>query len=185
MCYIYLNGMSQFININYIEKLYTTMAQKMDAIRKTLGHPLTLTEKILYSHLATPLNRPFARGTNTLALKPDCVCMQDATAQMAILQFMSTGIKKARTPTSVHCDHLIRAQYGASTDLPEALRENEEVYNFLRGASQKYGMDFWKPGAGIIHQTFLENYAFPGGLVIGTDSHTPTAGGLGMIAIRL
>lgn len=161
------------------------MSQKVSVVRKELGRPLTLTEKILFSHAyrKTFSSKDVVRGETDIDFAPDRVCMQDATAQMAVLQFMSVGVPQVATPTSVHCDHLIRAQSGAKDDLERAKETNREVYDFLASAAKKYGMDFWEPGSGIIHQIFLENYAFPGGMVIGTDSHTPTGGGLGMIAI--
>ena len=144
--------------------------------------PLTLSEKILYSHLDDP-NQKIVRGETYLKLRPDRVAMQDATAQMALLQFISSNMKKVAVPTTIHCDHLILAKTGGESDLKDAKDENEEIYKFLHSASQKYNIGFWKPGSGIIHQILLENYAFPGGLMIGTDSHTPNAGGLGMLAI--
>jgi aconitate hydratase len=166
-----------------VEKLYRTFAQKVDEARVKLGRPLTLAEKILFAHLASwPAQLP-TRGKETLFFRPDRVAMQDATAQMAILQFMVTGHDTVQTPTTVHCDHLIQAKVGAEKDLLRAFDENKEVYEFLRTASERYGMGFWKAGAGIIHQVVLEQYAFPGGMMIGTDSHTPNAGGLGMLAI--
>ncbi len=177
--------MSQFVNITSVQKMYETAGARLADIKKQLNRPLTLVEKILYTHLSDTRadTAKIVRGESNLALKPDRVCMQDATAQMAILQFASIGIDAVVTPTSVHCDHLIQAQKGAHEDLLLALNANEEVYKFLSSSAKKYGMDFWKPGSGIIHQIFLENYAFPGGLVVGTDSHTPTAGGLAMAAI--
>ena len=177
--------MSQFVNTASVKKMYETAGARIADIKKQLNRPLTFVEKILYTHLADTHQdtAKIVRGESILALKPDRVCMQDATAQMAILQFASIGIDSVVTPTSVHCDHLIQAQKGAHEDLLLALNANEEVYKFLSSSSKKYGMDFWKPGSGIIHQIFLENYAFPGGLVVGTDSHTPTAGGLAMVAI--
>lgn len=166
-----------------VAKAYERLASNLGVVRKRLGHPLTLSEKIVYGHLADPAGQELSRGKSFLFLHPDRVAMQDATAQMAILQFMQAGLKQVAVPTTVHCDHLIRAQTGAEFDLNRALSENKEVYSFLSSASQKYGIGFWKPGSGIIHQVFLEQYAFPGGLVIGTDSHTPNAGGLCMIAV--
>ncbi|HAM40211.1 MAG TPA: aconitate hydratase [Candidatus Omnitrophica bacterium] len=166
-----------------LKALYAGLAQRHAALRKRLGRPLTLAEKILGAHAADAETQAFARGTSYLTLKPDRVIMQDATAQMAILQFMLAGRDAVAVPTTVHCDHLIQARVGASGDMQAALDANREVYDFLRSASQRYGMGFWQPGAGIIHQVFLEQYAFPGGLIIGTDSHTPNAGGLGMLAI--
>lgn len=170
-------------SIPSIRKLYESLREKHNVIRKRVGRPLTLTEKILFAHLAKEGGDLPIRGKSTVPLRPDRVAMQDATAQMAILQFMSAQIPQVRVPTTIHCDHLIRARLGAGKDLPIALDSNREVYDFLSSASQKYGMGFYHPGSGIIHQVILENYAFPGGLIIGTDSHTPNAGGLGMIAI--
>ncbi|HZR45911.1 MAG TPA: aconitase family protein, partial [Candidatus Manganitrophaceae bacterium] len=166
-----------------IQKLYQSMPGKLAAARKKLGRPLTLTEKILISHLDDFETQPWERGKAQLALRPDRVAMQDATAQMAILQFMQAGKNKVAVPSTIHCDHLIRAQSGAKEDIDRAINENKEVYNFLASAAKKYGIGFWKPGAGIIHQVVLENYAFPGALIIGTDSHTPNGGGLGAMAI--
>jgi len=151
--------------------------------RKVLGRALTLSEKILYAHLFEGIKSELKRGKDYADLAPDRVAMQDATAQMALLQFMRSGRKDTAVPSTVHCDHLIQAQIGAEEDLQRANDENREVYDFLQSVSQKYGMEFWKPGAGIIHQVVLENYATPGGLMVGTDSHTPNAGGLGMLAI--
>jgi len=151
-------------------------------VRKRLGRPLTFAEKVLFGHLDDPNNQNLEAGQSILALRPDRVAMQDATAQMALLQYLSAGRKTTAVPTTVHCDHLIRANQGAGADMKTALDENREVYDFLLTASQKAGIGFWKPGSGIIHQVVLENYAFPGGMMIGTDSHTPNAGGLGMVA---
>ncbi len=162
---------------------YIQFKTRQDAVRKILNRPLTLTEKILYTHLFDLLKSDLRRGKDYAELQPDRIAMQDATAQMALLQFMMAGRDQAAVPSSVHCDHLIQARTGADADLQEALNSNNEVYQFLESVSQKYGLDFWKPGAGIIHQVVLENYAFPGGLIIGTDSHTPNGGGLGMLAI--
>jgi aconitate hydratase len=171
-------------DIEMIRKVYTEMPGKIDAARKTLGRPLTLAEKILFSHLHNDQKLiNFDRGVNYVDFAPDRVAMQDATAQMALLQFMQAGRPKVAVPSTVHCDHLIQAKDGANKDLETALNTNKEVYDFLASVSNKYGIGFWKPGAGIIHQVVLENYAFPGGMMIGTDSHTPNAGGLGMIAI--
>lgn len=171
-------------DFDMIKAAYAALPQKVAHARTTLGRPLTLTEKILFSHLheESP-TRDFKRGDDYVFFAPDRVAMQDATAQMALLQFMMCGRDKTAVPTTVHCDHLIQAKTGADTDLKAALDINSEVYSFLSTVSNKYGIGFWKPGAGIIHQTVLENYAFPGGLMIGTDSHTPNAGGLGMLAI--
>lgn len=171
-------------DLDLIRKRYAEMPGKIEAARKTLGRPLTLAEKILYSHLWEGVNiEDFARGKAYVDFAPDRVAMQDATAQMALLQFDTTGRKRVAVPSTVHCDHLIVAKTGSKEDLNKALTENEEVFNFLSSISNKYGIGFWKPGAGIIHQVVLENYAFPGGMMIGTDSHTVNAGGLGMIAI--
>jgi aconitate hydratase len=170
-------------DFDMIKNLYVTMGEKQGAARKTVGRALTLTEKILYSHLADKLEKIPERTISYIYLIPDRVAMQDATAQMALLQFMSSGRKKVAVPSTVHCDHLIQAEVGAKIDLLRAVDENKEVYDFLASVSNKFGLGFWKPGAGIIHQVVLENYAFPGGLMIGTDSHTPNAGGLGMLAI--
>jgi len=171
-------------DIEMIKALYEKMPAKVEAARKLLGHSLTLTEKILYSHLnAEQKAEVFERGKSYVDFAPDRVAMQDATAQMALLQFMQAGRPKVAVPSTVHCDHLITAKDGAITDLAFANKESKEVYDFLGSVSNKYGLGFWKPGAGIIHQVVLENYAFPGGMMIGTDSHTVNAGGLGMIAI--
>lgn len=170
-------------NLDMIKKVYTEMADKQNAAKKILGRSLTLAEKILYSHLWEAPTREYVRGKDYVDLAPDRVAMQDATAQMALLQFMHAGRDSAAVPSTVHCDHLIQAQVGAEDDLNRAKDENKEVYDFLESISKKFGVGFWKPGAGIIHQVVLENYAFPGGMMIGTDSHTPNAGGLGMIAI--
>jgi len=166
-----------------IRNVYSTLRAKIEHARKVVGRPLTYTEKVLYTHLWEPASKEFLRGKDFADFTPDRVAMQDATAQMALLQFMSAGKKKTAVPSTVHCDHLIQAQIGAKDDLLRANDENKEVYDFLESVSRKYGIGFWKPGAGIIHQVVLENYAFPGGMMIGTDSHTPNAGGLGMIAI--
>lgn len=170
-------------NFDMIKAVYNNYREKLTEIRKVLNRPLTYTEKILYTHLWDNPVKQFNRGKDYVDLTPDRVAMQDATAQMALLQFMSSGKKTTAVPSTVHCDHLIQAQVGAKNDLLRANEENKEVYDFLESISQKYGIGFWKPGAGIIHQVVLENYAFPGGMMIGTDSHTPNAGGLGMIAI--
>jgi aconitate hydratase len=162
---------------------YQKMSENLGVVRSRLNRPLTLAEKILYSHLDDPHNQEIERGSSYLKLRPDRVACQDATAQMAILQFMSAGLPSVATPTTVHCDHLIEAQVGGEKDLARANEINKEVYNFLSTSCAKYNIGFWKPGSGIIHQIVLENYAFPGALLIGTDSHTPNAGGLGMAAI--
>ena len=166
-----------------VRHYYKSLSERMAVVRKRLGGPLTLTEKILFAHKADLAVELPQRGQSTVGLHPDRVAMQDATAQMAILQFMTADKTEAAVPTTVHCDHLIRAKVGAIKDLEVAESNNKEVYDFLASASAKYGMGFWKPGSGIIHQVILEHYAFPGGLIIGTDSHTPNAGGLGMLAI--
>lgn len=171
-------------DLDLIRRAYEMLPQRIDAARTALGRPLTVSEKILYAHLYS--DGPFAafrRGEDYVDFAPDRVAMQDATAQMALLQFMNAGKKRTAVPTTVHCDHLIQAFAGANADLETALAQNREVFDFLQSVSNKYGIGFWKPGAGIIHQVILENYAFPGGMMIGTDSHTVNAGGLGMIAI--
>ncbi len=170
-------------NFDMIKRVYSSYREKLSDARKVLNRPMTYAEKVLYTHLWEKPTREFVRGKDYVELAPDRVAMQDATAQMALLQFMSSGRKKTAVPSTVHCDHLIQAQVGAKDDLLRAEEENKEVYDFLESISRKYGIGFWKPGAGIIHQVVLENYAFPGGMMIGTDSHTPNAGGLGMIAI--
>jgi len=171
-------------NIEMIKKVYNELKTKVDKARELTQSPLTLSEKILYSHLWNDkLNSPFKRGEDYVDFAPDRIACQDATAQMALLQFMQAGKNKVAVPTTVHCDHLIQASVGASKDLQSALNNSNEVFNFLESVSNKYGIGFWKPGAGIIHQVVLENYAFPGGMMIGTDSHTVNAGGLGMVAI--
>ncbi|MCK9400334.1 MAG: aconitate hydratase [Bacteroidales bacterium] len=171
-------------DLDMISSVYAGIAQKVEIARKIAGRPLTLTEKILYAHLSGENEKgPYGRGKSYVNFNPDRVAMQDATAQMALLQFMQAGKKKVAVPGTVHCDHLIQAKAGAKVDLRVALDSNKEVFDFLSSVSNKYGIGFWKPGAGIIHQVVLENYAFPGGMMIGTDSHTVNAGGLGMIAI--
>jgi aconitate hydratase len=171
-------------DIEMIKSVYEDFRQGVDLAKRIINKPLTLTEKILYAHLdSRDKEKPYVRGTDYVNFKPDRVAMQDATAQMALLQFMQSGRKKVAVPSTVHCDHLIVAKSGAQEDLQAAGITNKEVYDFLATVSNKYGIGFWKPGAGIIHQVILENYAFPGGMMIGTDSHTPNAGGLGMIAI--
>ena len=171
-------------DIELVRKVYSTLPSKIEKARKLVNRPLTLSEKILYSHLWDLLPaKPFGRGEEYVNFGPDRVAMQDATAQMALLQFMTAGRNRTAVPSTVHCDHLIQASVGANADLSLALSQNKEVYDFLESVSAKYGIGFWKPGAGIIHQVILENYAFPGGMMIGTDSHTVNAGGLGMIAI--
>ncbi len=170
-------------DLELIKKVYERMPRKIDEARTLTGKALTLAEKILYSHLYKPAAEAYNRGKDYVDFAPDRVAMQDATAQMALLQFMTCGRAKVAVPSTVHCDHLIQAKSGAKEDLASALDINSEVFGFLSSISNKYGIGFWKPGAGIIHQVVLENYAFPGGMMIGTDSHTPNAGGLGMIAI--
>ncbi|HPO31372.1 MAG TPA: aconitase family protein, partial [Candidatus Hydrogenedentes bacterium] len=171
-------------DVDMIQRVYASLPEKVKRAREALGRPLTLAEKILLSHLWPGVEpKAFARGGDYVEFAPDRVAMQDATAQMALLQFMCAGRPKTAVPTTVHCDHLIQAKTGAKEDLAVALSANDEVYAFLASVSNKYGIGFWKPGAGIIHQVVLENYAFPGGMMIGTDSHTPNAGGLGMVAI--
>lgn len=171
-------------DLEMIKATYLNFVEKVDHARKIVGKPLSLTEKILYAHLDEGLaNQKYKRGESYVNFRPDRVAMQDATAQMALLQFMQAGRQKVAVPSTVHCDHLIQAKLGAKEDLATANTTNNEVYNFLSSVSEKYGIGFWKPGAGIIHQVVIENYAFPGGMMIGTDSHTVNAGGLGMVAI--
>ncbi len=170
-------------DINLIQKIYQQLPGKVAAARKLLGRPLTLTEKILYSHTYDAPTKAYGRGHDYVNFSPDRVAMQDATAQMALLQFSTCGRDQVAVPSTVHCDHLIQAKTGAVADLATAMDVNKEVYDFLASISNKYGIGFWRAGAGIIHQVVLENYAFPGGMMIGTDSHTPNAGGLGMVAI--
>ena len=166
-----------------VSKVYEKTRKNLLKFRKIVGRPITLTEKILSGHLIDIDEKHLDDGANYVYLHPDRVALQDVTGQMVLLQFMQANLKQTRIPTTVHCDHLIRAQLGGEYDTKTALDENSEIYKFLESASRKYGIGFWKPGAGIIHQVILENYAFPGGLIIGTDSHTPNAGGLGMIAV--
>lgn len=171
-------------DLDMIQRVYAQLGERVEAARQAVGKPLTLSEKILYTHLsAGSASQSFERGKAYVDFAPDRVAMQDATAQMALLQFMQAGRPQVAVPSTVHCDHLIQAEVGAVEDLDIAKNKNKEVYDFLASVSDKYGIGFWKPGAGIIHQVVLENYAFPGGMMIGTDSHTPMAGGLGMIAI--
>lgn len=171
-------------DIEMIKKVYSQFPKRIEKIRNIVKHPLTLAEKILYAHLKNEnINQPYQRGTSYVDFYPDRVAMQDATAQMALLQFMQAGKNKVAVPSTVHCDHLITAEKGASVDMKNAMLNNKEVFDFLKNVSNKYGIGFWNPGAGIIHQVVLENYAFPGGMMIGTDSHSPNAGGLGMLAI--
>lgn len=172
------------LDIDMLQKFYASYSQEVAKARTVLGRPMTYAEKVLYAHLYDKESiRPFKRLEDYVDFRPNRVAMQDATAQMALLQFMNAGKDKVAVPATVHCDHLIRADVGVEKDLPEARKTNKEVYDFLRSVSQKYHIGFWEPGAGIIHQVVLENYAFPGGMMVGTDSHTPNAGGLGMVAI--
>lgn len=171
------------LDFEMMKKVYSGLPARIRQAKKIVGRPLTLTEKILHTHSSETLSKPVERNVSYVDFAPDRVAMQDATAQMALLQFMSAGRKTVAVPSTVHCDHLILAQVGAKDDLMRASEDNKEVYDFLASVSRKYGIGFWKPGAGIIHQVVLENYAFPGGMIIGTDSHTPNAGGLGMVAI--
>jgi aconitate hydratase len=166
-----------------VRKVYARTRENLKTVRTRLNRPLTLAEKVVFGHLDDATSQEFSRGKSFLMLRPDRVAMQDATAQMAMLQFMLAGKDEAAVPSTVHCDHLIRAHVDAKSDMGTAMNENKEVYDFLATASSRYNIGFWKPGAGIIHQVVLENYAFPGGMMIGTDSHTPNAGGLGMIAV--
>uniref|UniRef100_A0A7I2V6A6 Aconitase 2 n=1 Tax=Homo sapiens TaxID=9606 RepID=A0A7I2V6A6_HUMAN len=174
-------AMSHFEPNEYIH--YDLLEKNINIVRKRLNRPLTLSEKIVYGHLDDPASQEIERGKSYLRLRPDRVAMQDATAQMAMLQFISSGLSKVAVPSTIHCDHLIEAQVGGEKDLRRAKDINQEVYNFLATAGAKYGVGFWKPGSGIIHQIILENYAYPGVLLIGTDSHTPNGGGLGGICI--
>jgi aconitate hydratase len=169
--------------IELVEQVYGTLPERAAAFREAVGRPITLAEKVLANHLSTPLDEAPTRARTYVDFSPDRVAMQDATAQMALLQFMTAGLPQVAVPTTVHCDHLIQAKVGAGPDLAFALDVNSEVYEFLRTVSARYGIGFWRPGSGIIHQVVLEHYAFPGGMMIGTDSHTPNAGGLGMVAI--
>merc|ERR1711976_310995 len=162
---------------------YEKLVQNLEVVKKRLNRPMTLSEKILYSHLDDPASQDIDRGNSYLRLRPDRVAMQDATAQMAMLQFISSGLPKVAVPSTIHCDHLIQAQIEGNKDLARAKDINKEVYNFLATSGAKYGVGFWKPGSGIIHQIILENYAFPGLLMVGTDSHTPNGGGLGGLCI--
>tara|TARA_B100000965_G_scaffold196787_1_gene164365 strand:+ start:1676 stop:3934 length:2259 start_codon:yes stop_codon:yes gene_type:complete len=170
-------------DFDMIKNVYSDIVKNVDEAKKIVNKPLTLSEKILYSHLWNLTSKPFVRGKDYVDFKPDRIACQDATAQMALLQFMQAGKSKVAVPTTVHCDHLIQAKMGAKPDLIQANKVSNEVFDFLKNVSNKYGIGFWKPGAGIIHQVVLENYAFPGGMMIGTDSHTVNAGGLGMVAI--
>src|SRR3954454_9736080 len=169
--------------IELVNAVYAKLPARVATGRERLGTPLTLTEKILLNHLRDPEDGGLERGVSYTDFDPDRIAMQDATAQMALLQFMTAGLPQVAVPSTVHCDHLIQAKVGAQIDLGVAVDTNAEVYDFLESVSARYGIGFWKPGSGIIHQVVLENYAFPGGMMIGTDSHTPNAGGLGMVAI--
>ncbi|MFO7282026.1 MAG: aconitase family protein, partial [Thermoanaerobacterales bacterium] len=162
--------------VEQVAEVYARLRERVALGRERLGRPLTLAEKILINHLRDPEGQPLERGRSYADFHPDRVAMQDATAQMALLQFMTAGLDETAVPTTVHCDHLIQAKAGADIDLRLAVDVNHEVYEFLRSVSARYGIGFWKPGSGIIHQVVLENYAFPGGMMIGTDSHTPNAG---------
>src|SRR3984885_5507091 len=164
-------------------KIYARMASNLEIVRRRLGMPLTLADKVLLGHLDAPGTQELTRGHSQLALRPDRVVFQDVLGQSALLQFMQTRRDRVAVPTTIHCDHLIQARTDAAADLRASLEESREVYEFLRTAAAKYGCGFWQPGAGIIHQVVLENYAFPGALIIGTDSHTPNAGGLGACAV--
>ncbi len=180
-----IRNITMVFDLGLIKTVYQNWESNLKKVRSIVNKPLTFPEKILYNHLydLNGLNQPYVRGESYVDFSPDRVAMQDATAQMALLQFMQAGKDQTAVPATVHCDHLIQAKIGAKTDLNTAIDQNKEVYDFLSSVSNKYGIGFWKPGAGIIHQVVLENYAFPGGMMIGTDSHTPNAGGLGMIAI--
>src|SRR5574344_1645102 len=172
------------LDIEMLRSFYASYSESVKQAKATVKRPLTFAEKVLFAHLFEPAElRPYKRGVEYVDFRPNRVAMQDATAQMALLQFMNAGKDKVAVPASVHCDHLIRADIGVEKDLPTAQEQNKEVYDFLQSVSQKYHIGFWGPGAGIIHQVVLENYAFPGGMMVGTDSHTPNAGGLGMIAV--
>src|SRR3990167_1771170 len=166
-----------------IRSVYASMPERLAQARKKFGRPLTLAEKILAAHCWDPDAQAWERGKAILRLRVDRVGLQDVTGQMALLQFLHSGRTRVAVASTLHCDHLIRAESGSADDLARAIKENEEVYDFLRSTCRKYGIGFWRPGAGIIHQVVLENYAFPGGLMIGADSHTPNGGGLGMLAI--
>ena len=168
--------------IELVKGVYATLDQRIGEARKRFGRPLTLAEKILVNHLDRP-DQELERGESYVDYRPDRVAMQDATAQMAWLQFMATGLDEVAVPTTTHCDHLIQARQDGKTDLLAAVDTNKEVYDFLESVSAKYGGGFWKPGSGIIHQVVLEQYAFPGAMIIGTDSHTPNGGGIGMVAV--
>ena len=175
---------TDMFDLEIIKNLYSSLDSKTKHARNLLKRPLTFTEKVLFSHIVEEQTfTSLKRGSSYVNFNPDRVAMQDATAQMALLQFIMAGKEKVAVPTTVHCDHLIQAKVGADKDLVYAKDSNSEVYSFLESVSKKYGIGFWEPGAGIIHQVVLENYAFPGGMMVGTDSHTVNAGGLGMVAI--
>jgi len=178
-----MNGDPSQLTAGSVRKVYERMEETIPAFRERLGHPLTLAEKILASHMTDPENGDWDPGITQLALKPDRVAMQDVTGQMALLQFMQAGLDRTVVPATVHCDHLIVARDGVERDLPDSLKVNEEVFTFIRTAAHRHGIGYWGPGAGIIHQVVLENYAFPGALILGSDSHTPNGGGLGMLAV--
>ena len=175
--------MSQYYNSEQIKAVYEKMSENIEKLRSIDSSPLTLSDKIITGHMSSDSIKRYVSGKDYIFLSPDRVALQDVTGQMVILQFMQSGLKEVSLPTTVHCDHLIQARNSASEDTKASLYENNEVYQFLESSCRKYGIGFWKPAAGIIHQVLLENYAFPGGLMIGTDSHTPNAGGLGMLAI--
>ena len=176
--------MTMIQDLDMLRAFYANYGARVDAARQVMGRPLTYAEKVLYAHVYDISKlQPYRRGEDYVTFRPDRVAMQDATAQMALLQFMNAGQSRVAVPATVHCDHLIRADVGATADLAKAMQENREVYDFLKTVSRKYHIGFWEPGAGIIHQVVLENYAFPGGMIVGTDSHTPNAGGLGMVAV--
>ena len=166
-----------------VSKVYSTMERNLETVRERLSRPLTLADKVLLGHLDDPQHQDLEPGVSTLMLRPDRVALQDALGQTVMLQFMLTGQDRVAAPTTVHCDHLIQARVEGGIDLVQSVEENREVYDFLRSASAKFGVGFWGPGSGIIHQVVLEQYAFPGSLIIGTDSHTPNAGGLGAFAV--
>ena len=175
--------MSQYFDSEQIKAVYEKMSTNIEKLRSIDSSPLTLSDKIITGHMSYDSIKRYVSGKDYIFLNPDRVALQDVTGQMVILQFMQSGLKEVSLPTTVHCDHLIQARNSASADTKASLYENNEIYQFLESSCRKYGIGFWKPGAGIIHQVLLENYAFPGGLMIGTDSHTPNAGGLGMLAI--
>ena len=166
-----------------VAALYARMAENIKAVRNRLARPLTLSEKLLFGHLDDPQSQDLEIGRSQLSLRPDRVAFQDVLGQTGMLQFIQTGLERVAVPTTIHCDHLIQARVSGDADLRESIAENQEVYDFLRSAAAKFGAGFWEPGAGIIHQVILENYAFPGALILGTDSHTPNGGGLGACAV--